>query len=45
LIEEGDGSTTEYRFSDQRADVEVAEKRFDFQVPDGVEVVDGEIAP
>jgi outer membrane lipoprotein carrier protein len=42
LIEEVDGSVTEYRFNDYREDVAVPDQRFQFAVPDGVEVVDGE---
>ncbi len=45
VIEEVDGSTTEYRFSDQRADVEVEDQRFEFRVPAGVEVIGGGIEP
>ena len=45
LVEEVDGSTTEYRFSDQRANVEVADQRFEFRVPAGVEVIEGGIGP
>ena len=40
LIEEGDGSTTEYRFSGAKEDLKIADQRFQFAVPDGVEVVD-----
>jgi len=40
LIEEVDGSVTEYRFSGPREDVAVADSRFQFAVPDGVEVID-----
>lgn len=42
LIEEVDGSVTEYRFSGQKEDVAVADSRFQFTVPDGVEVIDGD---
>jgi outer membrane lipoprotein carrier protein len=42
LIEEVDGSVTEYRFSDQKEDVAVADSRFQFVTPDGVEVIDGD---
>jgi outer membrane lipoprotein carrier protein len=42
LIEEVDGSVTEYRFTNQREDVAVPDQRFQFAVPDGVEVIDGE---
>jgi outer membrane lipoprotein carrier protein len=40
VIQEADGSTTEYRFSDEKEDVKVADQRFEFAVPDGVEVID-----
>jgi outer membrane lipoprotein carrier protein len=42
LIEEVDGSVTEYRFNDQRENVAVPDRQFRFVVPDGVEVIDGE---
>jgi len=40
LIQEVDGSATEYRFSDPKEDVSIADSRFQFVVPDGVEVID-----
>jgi outer membrane lipoprotein carrier protein len=40
LIEEADGSTTEYRFGEPKEDIKVADQRFEFAVPQGVEVVD-----
>jgi outer membrane lipoprotein carrier protein len=43
LIEEVDGSATEYRFSNQSEDVAMPDQRFQFAVPDGVEVIDGEL--
>jgi outer membrane lipoprotein carrier protein len=43
LIEEVDGSVTEYRFSSYRENVDVPDPRFQFAVPDGVEVIDGEL--
>jgi outer membrane lipoprotein carrier protein len=42
LIEEVDGSVTEYRFSSYKENVDVPDQRFQFVVPDGVEVIDGE---
>ena len=45
IIEEVDGSVTEYRFSNQRENVVVADQRFRFVVPDGVEVIAGELGP
>lgn len=38
-----DGAATEYRFDDQKEDVAIADNRFDFRVPSGVEVVEGEL--
>ncbi len=42
IIEEVDGSVTEYRFSNQKENVAVADRQFQFVVPDGVEVIEGE---
>jgi outer membrane lipoprotein carrier protein len=41
-FEEADGSVTEYRFSQQREDAEIADQRFRFVPPTGVEIVDGD---
>ena len=38
-----DGTTTEYRFIDQKEDVAIADNRFDFRAPSGTEVVEGEL--
>jgi len=43
VIEEVDGSVTEYRFSNQREDLAVPDQKFQFVMPDGVEVIDGEL--
>jgi len=43
VIEEVDGSVTEYRFSNQQENLAVADQRFKFAMPDGVEVIDGEL--
>jgi len=40
VIQEADGSTTEYRFSDEKQDVKIADQRFEFATPEGVEVID-----
>ena len=40
LIEEVDGSVTEYRFDQQREDVEVSDQQFRFSPPPGVEMVE-----
>jgi len=42
LIEEVDGSVTEYRFTDQKENVEVSDRNFQFVPPDGVEVIEGD---
>jgi len=42
LVEEVDGSATEYRFNNQRENVVVPDRQFQFAVPDGVEVISGE---
>jgi outer membrane lipoprotein-sorting protein len=42
LIEEVDESVSEYRFSGQKEDVAVADSRFQFTAPSGVEVIDGD---
>jgi outer membrane lipoprotein carrier protein len=43
VIEEVDGSATEYRFADQKEDVAVADSIFHFVPPAGVEVIDGDL--
>ena len=40
ILEEVDGSSTEYRFSDQKEDVAVADRQFAFQPPAGTETVE-----
>jgi outer membrane lipoprotein-sorting protein len=43
VINEVDGSGTEYRFSGQKEDVEIPAGQFEFRIPAGVEVVEGEL--
>jgi outer membrane lipoprotein carrier protein len=43
IVEGADGSQTEYRFRDQKENVEVSDTRFRFTPPPGVEVVTGEL--
>jgi outer membrane lipoprotein carrier protein len=43
VLDQTDGSTTEYRFSDQKENIAVADQRFRFSPPAGVEVVEGEL--
>jgi outer membrane lipoprotein carrier protein len=40
VLHEVDGATIEYRFSEQKEDVEIANQRFEFTLPDGVEVIE-----
>jgi outer membrane lipoprotein carrier protein len=40
VIQEADGSTTEYRLSDLKEDLQISDSQFRFTVPDGVEVID-----
>jgi outer membrane lipoprotein carrier protein len=40
-LQDVDGSTTEYRFTDQKSDVTVANAQFEFRPPAGTEVVQG----
>lgn len=40
-----DGSETEYRFSDQKENVEILDQRFHFTPPPGVEVMRGDLGP
>ena len=40
-----DDSVTEYRFSEQRENAAIADQRFRFSPPAGVEIVDGDFGP
>jgi len=42
IVEEVDGSETEFRFSQMKENLEVSEQRFHFTPPPGVEVISGE---
>lgn len=42
VIESADGSTTAYRLSDQRENAPVADSLFQFKVPPGTEVIEGD---
>ena len=44
-FEEADESVTEYRFSEQRENSEIADQRFRFTPPPGVEIIDGSFGP
>ncbi len=43
VMNEGDGSVTEYRFSDQRENQTIPDGRFDFKPPPGTETVEDEL--
>jgi outer membrane lipoprotein carrier protein len=45
VIDEVDGSATEYRFSEQKENVTIAEGKFAFRPPAGTETVEGEGGP
>jgi outer membrane lipoprotein carrier protein len=45
VIQEPDGSATEYRFSEQKEDVAISDARFQFQPPAGTETVEGGLGP
>jgi outer membrane lipoprotein carrier protein len=45
VINEADGSVTEYRFSEEKEDLPIPEGRFRFRPPAGTETVEGEIGP
>jgi outer membrane lipoprotein carrier protein len=42
LIDDVDGSSTEYRFKDQKENIEIPAGEFQFTPPPGVEIVEGE---
>jgi outer membrane lipoprotein-sorting protein len=43
VIQGVDGASTDYRFTDQKEDMAVADSRFAFKPPAGTEVVEGEL--
>ncbi len=45
VIQEPDGSATEYRFTDQKEGVGVSDAKFEFQPPAGTETVEGGLGP
>jgi outer membrane lipoprotein carrier protein len=45
MIDEVDGSTTEYRFSDQKENAAIPDGKFKFRPPAGTETVEGEAEP
>ena len=44
-IDQVDGSRTAYRFSEQKENLAISDQRFRFELPAGVEVVDGNLQP
>jgi outer membrane lipoprotein carrier protein len=44
-FEEADESVTEYRFTEQRENGEIADQRFRFSPPPGTEIIDGNFGP
>jgi len=45
ILDEVDGSSTEYRFTDQKEDVPVADQLFEFRPPSGTETVEDLVGP
>jgi outer membrane lipoprotein carrier protein len=45
VMNEVDGSATEYRFSDQKENVAIPERQFQFSPPAGTETIEGELGP
>ena len=45
VINEVDGSVTEYRLTDQKEDVQIADEHFRFTPPAGTETVEGTLGP
>ncbi len=45
VIDEVDGSATEYRFSEQKEDLAIPEGEFQFSPPPGTETIEGELGP
>jgi outer membrane lipoprotein carrier protein len=45
ILEEVDGSSTEYRFSGEKPDVPVADQQFEFRPPAGTETVEDLVGP
>ncbi len=43
VLNQVDGSATEYRFADQKEDVAISDANFHFVPPAGVEVIDGDL--
>ena len=43
VMQGAEGDSTEYRFTDQKENVAISDGRFDFRVPAGTEVVEGEL--
>ena len=44
-LEQVDGSVTEFRFTEQRENTEIADQRFEFKPLPGTEVIEGDLPP
>ena len=44
LLDGTDGSVTEYRFRNQRENIQVSDQQFHFVPPSGVEIIEGGFA-
>ena len=42
IIEEVDGSVTEYHFGDEKSDILISDQRFRFEPPGGMELIEGD---
>jgi outer membrane lipoprotein-sorting protein len=45
VLSEVDGATTEFRFASLKENMDLADERFRFTPPPGVETVEGELSP
>jgi outer membrane lipoprotein carrier protein len=45
VIHEVDGSSTEYRFTEQKEDVQITDAQFHFNPPAGTETIEGDLEP
>ena len=45
LIDEVDGSVTEYRFNSEKENLPIPDGRFEFTAPPGTETVEGNLEP
>jgi outer membrane lipoprotein carrier protein len=43
VVDGADGSATEYRFQDQKENLEISDRQFQFTPPPGVQVIESEV--